>query len=303
MGIETTLLLAVAKKLLTKWKNQLPADDHSLLPSEVGLMGGIENLALRNEDLLSTLEGAQSATTAVLDAVTQKIKGFQSQIDVLRNDEILGTKSLDQLLTLFGCNHKPEAKSPQPEEFRNKDPKGRQTNELWFLYHIESTPDFVGASDCIRDAWYSWKEFISLNVWELNDDNKEKANVIIRTKYIDGGGPILGQAHVGPPNGYVLELEMDKGHSWTKTRFEGAVCHEIGHLLGLDHTPGDGHLMSEYIKEGIVSPSQVDINNALALGHYIPALRPTPEPEPPGPYPGESEAARRRREIQARYLS
>jgi hypothetical protein len=71
---------------------------------------------------------------------------------------------------------------------------------------------------------------------------------------------------------------MDKGHSWTKTRFEGAVCHEIGHLLGLDHTPGDGHLMSEYIKEGIVSPSQVDINNALALGHYGPPAGATPEP-------------------------
>ncbi len=269
MGLETALLLKIANKLLSKWMKRLPDDEHSLLPGDLEVALGIKYLAYRHGDLFSMLETNEAVNKEILEAVSERITNFQQQINVLKVDGILGTKSLSELLSSFGCKHKdPNQKRPLPASFRNQDSHGRDTNELWFLYHIESTPNIENAHMLIRRAWESWMRVTSLRAWEVPQEN---ANVIIRQKYIDGGGPILAQAHVGPPQGYVLELDIDAGHSWNATRLQGAVCHEIGHLLGLrEHTSGDGHLMSAIIREGIVDPSPEDVRRALNLGHLGP---------------------------------
>ncbi len=279
MSIKTALLLDVATKLLANWKKRLSADDELLLPDDLELAAGIKNLAERHPELLSVLTSATGPTKDVLAAVEEHVLRFQNEIGVLKEDGILGRRSLSELLSLFACHDKdPNARAPLPAGFRNRDAQGRDTNELWFLYHIERTPNIPDARRLIRRAWESWMRVALVRAWEVP---REQANVIIDFKFIDGGGSILGESHVGPPNGFVLELDIDSGHSWNPTRYQGAMCHEIGHIIGLrDHTPGDGHLMSASIREGIVEPSEEDARRARNLPHLGP---PPDRPAPPPP--------------------
>lgn len=77
--------------------------------------------------------------------------------------------------------------------------------------------------------------------------------------------------HVGPPGeDFRLELEMDDREIWNKTKFEAAVCHEIGHLLGLNHTSNSGNLMSTYLAPNILKPTPADIQAVRNAGYGTP---------------------------------
>lgn len=278
MPLETTFLLSVAAKLLTEWRKRVPAERRPLLPSDLAVADGILNLVNRYADLADVLKGATSVDKVVRDAVENAVTRFQRQIGGLEEDGILGTRTLSELMSLFGCHRKKQS-DPQPlrPNFEMRDGNGHVTDELWFLYFVESTPNTVTDAHKIIDrAWNHWQEWALVRHRAV--DRPEDANVIIRKAFIDGTGPILGQAHVGPPSGVVLELEMDDKQNWTAPKFEGAICHEIGHILGLSHS-SPGNLMSEVIPDGVIKPTSHDGQRAAALAHLGPPPRRAPLPD------------------------
>lgn len=264
------IYLDLATKFLnkTRWKRILDRKD-GLRPSGLTLADGLRRIVDRNAILKAAIEAAADVDAIDLDEIEAEIEDLQRKLGSLEIDGVLGSQTLSDFLV----NTSPCTKNPQKSETRLSDEtssrikKRLETGKAWYFYYVERTPvivDGANADELIRDAWDSWREHVSIECQRLPEDMKDSANVIISTK--DFTGSVLGEANVGRPfRKTLLRLDMDSSRKWTSDQFRGAVCHEIGHILGLRHDAGPNSLMSEFLPRGITSPQQTDIDRAVKL--------------------------------------
>lgn len=253
----SALLLGVANLLIARWKPKLRGDRSGLLPSDLELADGLRRLIIEDESLEKILGGITDPAKVELELLEEAIKEFQESIGALKVDGILGNKSLTDLLASLTClKQLPRPTTELNEAFRKMVNKianeqgGDPHAENWYLYHVEELPIVPGpvsADILVKKAWAMWQKYANVRVERLPRRLKEAANVIFKTA--DLPNSILGRAHVGaPPSKFVLEIEMDRSRTWDPVLFEGAVAHEIGHVLGLEHQTVPGLLMSEHVK-------------------------------------------------------
>lgn len=147
----------------------------------------------------------------------------------------------------------------------------------------------------IADAFSYWSEVCPLKFTRVNSTN---ANIILSVSSNRGdglgtSGGTLAFAQLPPNSNYRGQLitVYDSAERWSTTSGGGinlssVVCHEGGHLLGLDHTNVRGALMYPTYSPSVTKPQQNDDIKRIQALYGKPDNTPTPTPEPtPEPTP------------------
>ncbi|MBC8354951.1 MAG: matrixin family metalloprotease [Planctomycetes bacterium] len=175
------------------------------------------------------------------------------------SDPTLGKKMFNWLLTAMGCDGKLERPNASNAKDLPDGAKGLPTFE--YQYHFQSVPTAAfDTREAIVRCFINWQAVCGAKFSETKDP--DKANVLVKIESIDGRGNTLADAHIGPSDGFQLELRIDDSEVWdTEHKFEAAICHEIGHLIGLQHTSTPGQLMNSTVGTA-AKPQTEDIERA-----------------------------------------
>ena len=150
---------------------------------------------------------------------------------------------------------------------------------------INDTPDLLGdrERDIVREAFAAWSTVSSLRFFEVPAAQSpdfpiswERLDHGDGSPFDDGGsiqGNVLAHAFFPPPCGgtFAGALHFDEFESWTDTAAQGAIrllnvaIHEIGHLLGLDHSNSRNAIMFAFYDDAVDALRQDDINGIQAL--------------------------------------
>lgn len=175
-------------------------------------------------------------------------------------------------------------------------PKWGKKNLRWFIEKrdIDLTKDeWDGA---FRLAFKQWADVSGLTFTEVMSKTETDIVISIGSGSRDGfDGPsgTLAWAQLVPSAEFMGQLlsRFDSAETWILNPNQRGIllvnvaCHEIGHLLGLDHSRMETALMAPFYNVSITKPQvQDDIPRIQSL--YGKNATPTPEPEPePGPDP------------------
>lgn len=266
------LLAGLAQLLLKKWKSspELKGTRKNLLLDLIDLQSGLKDIAVYYDDFRNLLKTAGDAEDIDLETVEGFIKRFQKINDVLFKDGVLGQKTFKILKDTKGCSGEPEGDQKALSDAA-KAKLAEKGNETWYFYYVDNLPHVPGPPDIPNNyshvlldvAWAAWMECANVNAERLRDGEQELANVIVTTAMLPSN--VLGKAHVGPPGNSVLELQMDDRPNWNEDLFFNAICHEIGHLLGLTHSGNPADLMYPQIPQGVNGPTSRDCARAVGL--------------------------------------
>ena len=140
-------------------------------------------------------------------------------------------------------------------------------------------------------AWREWEKVCAIEVSRVSD--VRFANIRYTAKRIDGPSGTLAWAELPCGSDRQLESRIDSGDRWhydpltapaRGTVHIGAVmCHENGHLLGLDHETDENQtsLLDPFYDPSIRVPQQWDI--AQAVLRYGPPAVNIPPVDPGNP--------------------
>lgn len=167
-------------------------------------------------------------------------------------------------------------------------------------YFIEGVPRGNGlttteASGAIARAFGSWSQVCGLTFERV--ELPSNAEIIIGVgrgsrSGFDGSSGTLAWAELPPIDGFkgrlTMRFDLDENFV-TVPKSQGILlqnvaCHEIGHLLGLNHTNVNGSLMLPTYSPMLAAPQSDDIRRAQTRYGQPKRVEPAPAPAP-GPTP------------------
>lgn len=142
--------------------------------------------------------------------------------------------------------------------------------------------------EAFRLAWLWWAE--AAEITPVMVQTAGEAWIRKHFKRIDGPSGILAWSELADNTNQPKTQRYDAGDNWILSEtFQGGMdlarvaCHEIGHVLGLEHdSQNSGALMAPFIQESVRKPTARDIFRLIGLGY---ARRTTPIPDPTDPPP------------------
>lgn len=238
--------------------------DPALVPSQSALETALNILA--NGNYIKVSDPAKITLNKIKDAVVALQGELSNQgLGDETNLGVLGLRTLGLLNDRGVCRgelqHTPSKTAvPTPEE--------PETDLIRWFYVGQPPIIDKGNADhllLIRRAMARWVKKTGIDIRMAT--KKEGANVLIFQEGLDGkDAGVVADAHVGPPDGMQLSLRLDTAEVWTEDKFVATICHEMGHILGLDHAPGPGELMSPTYQKGFVAPTDADIARLRKVG-------------------------------------
>lgn len=149
-------------------------------------------------------------------------------------------------------------------------------------------------------AWWYWAEQVEIRPRRV--EIRADAKVWGTFKRIDGPSGVLAWSMLADNGNSPKEQRYDNGERWVKANPQmpaGGIdlvrvaCHEIGHVLGLDHDAGNANaLLRPSYSTGIPKPTERDVQRLMGLGYRrrttpVPPTPPVPPapPVPPDPPP------------------
>lgn len=160
---------------------------------------------------------------------------------------------------------------------------------LQLTYALDSLPEAFATA--LAWAWREWEKVCAIQVVRIAEPGE--ALVRFTTGRIDGASGTLAWAELPCGSDRQLECRTDSSDKWHLqpgttvprglTDYGRVACHEIGHLLGLEHEndPNQDSLLDPYYSTTIATPQQWDI--AQAVLRYGPPLSIPTDPPPPTP--------------------
>lgn len=179
----------------------------------------------------------------------------------LKVDGLLGKITLNSLFTARRCDGQLER--PTPSNAAKASAEAKNLPSFEYVYFIEELPRATfDTKRALVGCFLNWQRVCGVVFTETK--NSKRANVVVKLADIDGRGNTLADAHIGPPDGYKLELRIDTAEVWDEQKFEAAITHEIGHLIGLQHTGTPNQIMNAHVGT-LTKPQSEDIELAQEM--------------------------------------
>ncbi|KAI4328310.1 hypothetical protein L6164_020673 [Bauhinia variegata] len=137
----------------------------------------------------------------------------------------------------------------------------------------------------VKDAFGRWSNVTRLN---FTESKYNVSDILVVFTELDGKGAVVG----GSEGNYTIHfgyLFLDKEEQWVlpsenKTDeaidFESVVMHQIGHLLGLEHSTAEDSIMYPSILPSNKSKTSFDDNDIERIEKLYPRPSPSPAPAP-----------------------
>jgi len=260
----------VAKSLVEKWSKRpdwssRSKDERGIEIGEDLLKTALETLGgsplLKVAKLFSDDKTALAAKA--ISVAEDAIRAFQQKYSTGTVDGVFGLATLKAMRELKACGHASASrkKNLDPDSVPSVLNASRNKNRIFFHVATETFKDSAVAADVedlVTDAWNLWQVHAD---FKIDREAEEDANVVINMRPLgDGIGGMLGLAHIGGPDiNQKLECSLDSAENWNPHKFRTALCHELGHILGLSHSQQSGQLMSPFLTSGIDEPKTEDI--------------------------------------------
>ena len=159
---------------------------------------------------------------------------------------------------------------------------------------ILSLGDFMpgGYAVAIAAAFSAWSSVADLTFILVADDGAPfnaattSGDIRLGGHTFDGPGGTLAHGFFPPANGATAagDIHFDIAETW-KVGFGGPgfdifqiMAHELGHALGLSHTPVPGSLMNPFYTEAFSGPQADDIAGGVFIYGAAHVTPPVPEP-------------------------
>lgn len=196
---------------------------------------------------------------------------------------------------------------PTPAQAASAALRFRYTNPTWFIDPAMKTNLTVEQwRNVLAKAWAAWQAVSVLT--PKPSSNAPAANCLHasglgRTDGFDGPSGVLAWAELPPVTQFTGQLlnRFDAAELWTAEMDERSIralnvaTHEIGHLLGLEHSSDPSALMAPFYDPDVPAPVADDIRRIRALyptanlnpavpeGPGVPPAPPVPPVNPPAP--------------------
>jgi hypothetical protein len=235
------------------------------------------------QELFKDKQLSKAELASVLDSVELGIDKLKEFLDLHSELEVL------KVLDLPRCS---------VPDFQTLPASNRKWGIKTLTYYIEKrdtdlSPEVWDAT--IDKALKNWSAVADLKFNRVNSSN---ANIIVsvgrgRSSGFDGPNGTLAWAQLPPSSNYkgTLLTKADADEKWIVSgsngiRLENVMCHEFGHILGLDHSNIRTALMAPIYSPNVPVPqSRDDISRIVSL-YGLPKNNPTPIPQPePTPEP------------------
>lgn len=176
----------------------------------------------------------------------------------------------------------PSAEWPESNMNQLTPPADGSKARVHFLYDIQSLPDVFDSDDnhllsdgdkekVFESAWQPWVK-IPKSLLSVMDANQVAAGIVpnltVRCVPVDGPANQLANATLGLPGTKLFDIQIDASEKWFHKKLQATLIHEVGHILGLDHSDDENDVMFDTLKGPpyTTKPSANDIAAFAAAG-------------------------------------
>jgi len=161
--------------------------------------------------------------------------------------------------------------------------------DLPWHYDLRGYSGPLAAADVLaafEQAWGYWAEVVEIRPRRV--ESRGEAKVWGTFARIDGSSGVLAWSMLANNDNGAKEQRYDSGEQWVKVNpgqptagidLVRVACHEVGHVLGLDHDGGAAYaLLRPSYSTQIPKPTGRDVQRLVGLGYKKRVVMPPPPP-------------------------